>query len=167
MKTKMSKLQKKVLCIFNRIYFLGISQDEGLSSLLGMFDNSHRSNVLVEKVKSLVKSVILSEDDDCTDQATKDFLILLNVYDKERNNWKKLLEDEMKKRNESFDDFIDCTISNEDLEEPFLGSFGNELKGEEFTLWTENTVYFSSYEDGNEYNGYNSYNEVKFVKRNP
>lgn len=132
-----------------------------------MFDNSYRSKIVIEKVKLLVKSVILSDDEDCTDQATKDFLILLNDNNKQRNNWKKLLEDEMKTRNESFADVIDCTLTDEYLEEPFFGSWGYELKGEQFTLWTTDTVYFSSYEDGDEYNGYNSYNEVKFVQRNP
>ena len=65
------------------------------------------------------------------------------------NTWKKLIENEMERNNESFDDIEYCTLSPEELDKKFDAGFGC-VDGEPFTVWTKNRVYFPTSYDGAE-----------------
>ena len=62
-------------------------------------------------------------------------------------NWKELLEEEMKERNENFADLESCTLSDGQLEEKFFAGYGG-TGGLPFTAWTAKTVYFPVCYDG-------------------
>ena len=72
--------------------------------------------------------------------------------------WKKLLEIELKKHGESFDDIVANTMSKKDMNVKFDSGFGG-TEGCPFTVWTEKRVYFPVEYDGSEY--------VASVSRNP
>lgn len=72
--------------------------------------------------------------------------------------WRELIEIEMKKQQETFDDVVKMTLSSSELEEKFKHNYLGP-NGREFTLWTETRVYFPTEYDGRE--------EVKSVPRNP
>jgi hypothetical protein len=65
-------------------------------------------------------------------------------------SWKELINDEMKRVGESFNDCEYCTLSEEDLSFEFDNGYGC-IEGKEFTLWTKNRVYFPVQYDGYEW----------------
>jgi len=73
-------------------------------------------------------------------------------------NWKLLLEQALTTRCETFDDIVECTLSESELLKEFDDGYGVE-EGEPFTVWTSDTVYFPVCYDGSEW--------VGSVSRNP
>lgn len=73
-------------------------------------------------------------------------------------SWKILIENCMKDYNETLDDIISITITDEELNQPFDVGYGT-AEGVPFTAWTENRVYFPVVYDGSEW--------VSSVPRNP
>ncbi len=73
-------------------------------------------------------------------------------------NWKELIQHEMNKRKETFDDVVSSTLTEEELLKEFDCGFGGS-EGVPFTLWTTNRVYFPAVYDGAEW--------VESVSRNP
>ena len=73
-------------------------------------------------------------------------------------NWKELIQHEMKKQGETFEDLVECTLNDEELVVEFDNGYGGE-EGKPFTLWTNNRVYFPVVYDGSEW--------VGSVSRNP
>ena len=73
-------------------------------------------------------------------------------------NWKELIEYDMKFHNETFDDVVECTLTEEQLMKQFDCGYGG-TEGEPFTVWTTNRVYFPICYDGAEW--------VESVSRNP
>ncbi len=73
-------------------------------------------------------------------------------------NWKELIQHEMNKRKETFDDVVSSTLTEEKLLKEFYCGFGGS-EGAPFTLWTTNRVYFPAVYDGSEW--------VESVSRNP
>jgi hypothetical protein len=73
-------------------------------------------------------------------------------------NWKELIQYEMNYHDETFDDFVECTLTEEELMVYFDCSYGG-YEGKPFTLWTTNRVYFPEGYDGSE--------GVRSVSRNP
>ena len=73
-------------------------------------------------------------------------------------NWKKLIQDEMERQGETFEDLVECTLNDEELVVEFYNGYGGE-EGKPFTLWTNNRVYFPVVYDGSEW--------VGSVSRNP
>lgn len=73
-------------------------------------------------------------------------------------NWKTMIEEEMERYKDSFDNVVSCTLSDEELLVDFDSDYGAE-EGESFTLWTKNRVYFSHSYDGSEF--------VSSVSRHP
>ncbi len=65
-------------------------------------------------------------------------------------NWKELIQEEMKSHNETFEDVVSSTLTEEELLKEFDGGFGCS-EGEPFTLWTTNRVYFPVVYDGAEW----------------
>ena len=74
------------------------------------------------------------------------------------SNWKKLIQDEMEQQGETFEDVVECTLTDEELVVEFYDGFGGS-EGKPFTLWTTNRVYFPVVYDGAEW--------VGSVSRNP
>jgi hypothetical protein len=73
-------------------------------------------------------------------------------------NWKQLIQEAMKTHNETFDDVVSSTLTEEELLEMFDDGYGTN-EGTPFTLWTTNRVYFPVVYDGAEW--------VESVSRNP
>ncbi len=73
-------------------------------------------------------------------------------------NWKELIQYEMNFYNETFDDVVECTLTEEELMVYFDCGYGG-TEGKPFTLWTTNRVYFPGNYDGAEW--------VSSVSRNP
>jgi hypothetical protein len=73
--------------------------------------------------------------------------------------WEKLISSEMEKKNESWKDVVDCTLSQEELIREFDADSSGSTGGWPFTLWTKNRVYFPIEYDGSE--------GVTSVPRNP
>lgn len=73
-------------------------------------------------------------------------------------NWKEMIEFEMKGHQETFEDVVECTLSEEQLIKNFDCGYGG-TEGEPFTAWTTNRVYFPICYDGAEW--------VESVSRNP
>lgn len=73
-------------------------------------------------------------------------------------NLKELIQDEMNYHDETFDDFVECTLTEEELNVKFDSSYGG-FEGKPFTLWTTNRVYFPE--------GYDGAERVRSVSRNP
>ncbi len=67
-------------------------------------------------------------------------------------NWKKEMNQALKKRKETWNDVEQCTLSKGDLVKEFDGGYGHEC-GTPFTVWTKNTVYFPICYDGSEWCG--------------
>ena len=63
-----------------------------------------------------------------------------------------------KKNNETWADIVSNTMTDKDMDRPFDDGYGAE-EGCEFTVWTENFVYFPACYDGSEW--------VASVARNP
>ena len=74
------------------------------------------------------------------------------------SNWKKLIQYEMELQGETFEDVVECTLTDEELVVEFDGGFGCSW-GKPFTLWTTHRVYFPVTYDGAEW--------VGSVSRNP
>lgn len=74
------------------------------------------------------------------------------------DNWKKLIKYEMQEQGETFDDVVECTLTEQQLLVEFDSGYGSS-GGEPFTLWTTNRVYFPVVYDGDEW--------VESVSRNP
>ena len=74
------------------------------------------------------------------------------------SNWKALITFEMEMEDESWDNVVSCTLTEEELREYFDNGFGGE-EGKPFTLWTKTRVYFPVCYDGKEW--------VSSVSRNP
>ena len=73
-------------------------------------------------------------------------------------NWKELIQYEMNFYNETFDDVVEYTLTEEELMVYFDCGYGG-TEGKPFTLWTTNRVYFPGNYDGSEW--------VSSVSRNP
>lgn len=67
-----------------------------------------------------------------------------------KTNWRKLIEVELKKQEESWVDVVSCTLLEKELDEEFDGGFGAP-EGKPFTLWTHDRVYFPVCYDGAEW----------------
>ena len=63
------------------------------------------------------------------------------------NDWKSLITDEMKEHDDSWDSFVSCTLTEEELCEQF-DELSCSSDGEPFTLWTKTRVYFPVVYDG-------------------
>jgi len=74
------------------------------------------------------------------------------INDPYKDTWRVLILDEMAKYNESFDDVVLCTITDEELDISFDAVYGH-VQGKPFTLWTKNKVYFPCTFDGSEFVG--------------
>lgn len=68
------------------------------------------------------------------------------------DNWKSLIEKELKRHNDSWDNVVSCTLTEEELCESFDAGYG-EPEGKPFTLWTKARVYFPLVYDGAEWVG--------------
>jgi hypothetical protein len=66
--------------------------------------------------------------------------------------WRQELEEEFKAHGEDFDDVVQCTLSETELDYEFDDSYGFE-NGMPFTLWTVNRVYFPVCYHGSEWVG--------------
>jgi len=73
-------------------------------------------------------------------------------------NWREIIQYEMNKHNETFEDVVSSTLTKEELLEMFDAGYGMS-EGKPFTLWTTNRVYFPGVYDGAEW--------VESVSRNP
>ena len=73
-------------------------------------------------------------------------------------SWKSMMEEEMKSHDDSWDNVVSCTLTEEELRESFDDDFGGQ-EGKPFTVWTETRVYFPAIYDGAEW--------VESVSRNP
>lgn len=73
-------------------------------------------------------------------------------------NWKTLIGHEMGLQGETFEDVVECTLTEEEFLVEFDDSYGIS-EGKPFTLWTTNRVYFPVVYDGAEW--------VESVSRNP
>ena len=69
-----------------------------------------------------------------------------------------MMEEEMKSHDDSWDNVVSCTLTEEELRESFDDDFGGQ-EGKPFTVWTETRVYFPAIYDGAEW--------VESVSRNP
>lgn len=65
-------------------------------------------------------------------------------------SWRQLIDEEMRRYGESFDDVVACTLSDEQLDREFYTSYGSTA-GDPFTLWTRERVYFPARYDGAEW----------------
>lgn len=74
------------------------------------------------------------------------------------SNWKESIQAEMNLQSETFDDVVECTLTEEELLVEFNSGYGGS-EGAPFTLWTTNRVYFPVVYDGAEW--------VESVSRNP
>ena len=73
-------------------------------------------------------------------------------------SWKSMISEEMTKYDDSWDNVVSCTLTEEELCKSFDSDFGGR-EGKPFTLWTETRVYFPAVHDGAEW--------VRSVSRNP
>jgi hypothetical protein len=72
--------------------------------------------------------------------------------------WRKLITEEMRRQNDTWDDVEATTLTDETLDQLFDDGYGSE-NGVAFTLWTTRRVYFPVMYDGAEW--------VASVPRNP
>jgi len=68
------------------------------------------------------------------------------------STWRELISEEMKSKDDSWDNVVAKTISDVDLDEKFYSGYGAE-QGKPFTLWTKARVYFPVCYDGAEWCG--------------
>ena len=73
-------------------------------------------------------------------------------------SWKSMISEEMTKYDDSWDNVVSCTLTEEELCKSFDDDFGGQ-EGKPFTLWTETRVYFPAVYDGAEW--------VESVPRDP
>ena len=68
-----------------------------------------------------------------------------------KTNWRKLIEVELKKQEESWVDVVSCTLLEKELDEEFNPDGFEGPEGKPFTLWTHDRVYFPACYDGAEW----------------
>jgi hypothetical protein len=68
-----------------------------------------------------------------------------------KTTWKKEIESEMSEFNESFNDVVSCTMTEEEINREFDCDYGSGTEGIAFTAWTNNRVYFPVRYDGHEW----------------
>ena len=73
--------------------------------------------------------------------------------------WKSYITAKMNIFNESWDDVVSCTLTEEELREQFNSELYGVTEGRPFTLWTKTRVYFPVQYDGMEW--------VESVSRHP
>ena len=73
-------------------------------------------------------------------------------------NWKSLITVDLERHNDSWDNVVSCTLTEEELLETFYDGYGSP-EGKSFTLWTKTRVYFPAIYDGSEW--------VESVSRDP
>ena len=73
-------------------------------------------------------------------------------------DWKSLIIKAMTVHDDSWDNVVSCTLTEEELCEQFNEGYGAP-EGKPFTVWTEARVYFPAVYDGREW--------VESVSRNP
>ncbi len=66
--------------------------------------------------------------------------------------WRKLLEDALEEKSETWADIESCTLSDTELDKEFDDDYGL-VEGAPFTVWTANHVYFPVRYDGSEWAG--------------
>lgn len=64
--------------------------------------------------------------------------------------WRELITEEMRGHNESWENVVSCTLTDEGLNKKFDDDYGLS-KGVPFTLWTKKRVYFPAVYDGSEW----------------
>jgi hypothetical protein len=67
----------------------------------------------------------------------------------EITSWRILIEEEMKRRGDSFINLVHCTLDDKELDNLFDRSHGT-TNSKPFNLWTKKYVYFSVEYDGRE-----------------
>ena len=72
--------------------------------------------------------------------------------------WRAELKDALENNKETFEDIVSNTMTDKDMDRPFDDGYGGP-EGCEFTVWTNNYVYFPVCYDGSE--------SVGSVPRNP
>jgi len=65
-------------------------------------------------------------------------------------SWKTFLEEAMADHNETFEDIVSNTMTDEEMEKEFDPGYGGE-EGRHFTVWTKSRVYFPVCYDGAEW----------------
>ena len=73
--------------------------------------------------------------------------------------WKELILIEMEKYNETLDDIISNTMSEEEMNKEFDNEWGGN-SAYYFTIWSKTRIYFSAVNDG-------VFNLVESISRNP
>ena len=63
-----------------------------------------------------------------------------------------MIADEMKEHGESWENTVDSTLTDEQLDKEFDSGYGG-TEGDAFTVWTEKRVYFPICYDGSEWCG--------------
>lgn len=74
--------------------------------------------------------------------------------------WRELITVALDSACESWDDVVECSLSEDELDTEFDEDFGL-VEGKPFTLWTKNRVYFPVAYDGSEWVGSASRNPDK------
>ena len=64
-------------------------------------------------------------------------------------SWRELLSYALKRHNETWEDVVSCTLSDDELNRAFDRSYGGP-EGKPFTLWTRKRVYYPFEYDGAE-----------------
>ena len=67
--------------------------------------------------------------------------------------WKGMLDYELLKNGESWDDVEENTMTDNDMYREFESSFKQHAQGAPFTVWTKNRIYFPCCYDGSEWVG--------------
>ena len=67
-------------------------------------------------------------------------------------SWKSMITEEMESHDDSWDNVVSCTLTEEELCKTFDDGYGAP-EGKLFTLWTETRVYFPVVYDGAEWAG--------------
>lgn len=68
----------------------------------------------------------------------------------EITTWRELITKTMQYNNESWDNVVSCTLTDEELNIKFYNGYCG-VNGQSFTLWTERRVYFLVVYDGVEW----------------
>jgi len=66
------------------------------------------------------------------------------------NTWRELIQIELKRQKENWEDVVSCTLLDKELDERFNGGYGLP-NGKPFTLWTHARVYFPTVYRGAEW----------------
>jgi len=69
-----------------------------------------------------------------------------------KETWRQMIADEMKEHGESWENTVDSTLTDEQLDKEFDSGYGG-TEGDAFTVWTEKRVYFPICYDGAEWCG--------------